>query len=78
MIIINVDKAKLIAHDLRREARATEFAPYDEIIAKRLPGTAEQEAELQRQTIRQKYADMQVAIDSVNTIDELKAVILQK
>jgi hypothetical protein len=31
MITINIDKAKTIAHDKRREARAEEFKPHDEI-----------------------------------------------
>jgi hypothetical protein len=29
MITINIDKAKAIAHDKRREARSAEFAPLD-------------------------------------------------
>jgi len=29
MITVNIDKAKAIAHDKRRAARAAEFAPLD-------------------------------------------------
>ncbi len=29
MITINIDKAKAIAHDKRRQARSAEFAPLD-------------------------------------------------
>ena len=75
MITINVDKAKAIAHDIRRAARAAEFAPHDEVIAKRIPGTAEQEAETARQIIREKYAAMQVAIDSAGSVEEIKAAM---
>lgn len=72
MITINIDKAKAIAHDMRRAARAEEFKPYDEIIAKQIPGTAVQEAEAARQAIREKYAAMQTQIDAAATVEELK------
>ena len=75
MITINIDKAKTVAHDIRRAARAAEFAPYDEIIAKRIPGTTEQEAEDARQTIRDKYAAIQAAIDSATNVEEIKIAI---
>ena len=71
MITINIDKAKAVAHDMRRAARAEEFKPYDEAIAKQIPGQAEA-AEAARQVIRQKYAVMQTAIDAATTTDELK------
>jgi hypothetical protein len=41
MITINIDKAKTIAHDKRREARTEEFKPYDDAIAKQIPGQAD-------------------------------------
>ena len=72
MITININKAKIIAHDMRRAARAEEFKPYDEIIAKQIPGTAAQEAEAARQAIREKYAAMQTQIDAASTVDEIK------
>ena len=75
MITINVEKAKQIAHDMRRQARAAEFAPHDEVIAKRIPGVAEAEAEAARAAIRAKYADMQVAIDAAATPDEIKLAL---
>ena len=74
MIVINVTKAKAIGHDMRRAARAQEFAPYDEAIAKQIPGQAEG-AEAARQAIREKYATMQTAIDAAATPDEIKAVL---
>ena len=78
MITINVTKAKAIAHDMRRQARAAEFAPHDEVIAKRIPGTAEADAEAARAAIRAKYADMQTAIDAAATPDEIKAALENK
>ncbi len=37
-ITINLDKAKQIGHDIRRQKRAEEFAPLDEKIMKQIPG----------------------------------------
>lgn len=74
MIAINVTKAKAIGHDMRRAARAAEFAPYDEAIAKQIPGQAEG-AEAARQAIREKYAAVQAAIDAAATPDEIKAAL---
>ena len=75
MIRIDITKAKAIAHDMRRQARAAEFAPHDEVIAKRIPGTAEADAEAARAAIRAKYAAMQTAIDAASTPDEIKAAL---
>ena len=75
MIRINLDKAKAIGHDMRRAKRADEFAPHDEVIAKRIPGTAEADAEAARQAIREKYAIMQTAIDGATTPDEIKEAL---
>jgi hypothetical protein len=75
MITINVEKAKAIAHDMRRAARAAEFAPHDEVIAKRIPGVAEADAEAARAAIRAKYAAMQDQIDAASTPDEVKAAL---
>lgn len=75
MITINLDKAKSIAHDKRRAARAEEFKPHDEVIMKQIPGNDAAVAEAARQEIRSKYADMQVAIDAAESADELKAIL---
>ena len=77
MITINIDKAKGIAHDKRREARAEEFKPYDDAIAKQIPGQMEG-AEAARATIRAKYATMQTAIDAASTVDDIKAALENK
>ncbi len=75
MIIINLDKAKNIAHDKRRAARSAEFAPLD--IKATIPAEA-QAAETARQVIRNKYATMQTAIDTAATVDEIKAAMPQE
>ncbi len=72
MITINIDKAKAIAHDKRREARTLEFAPLD--IKATIPSEATA-AETARATVRAKYATMQTAIDAATTPDEIKAAM---
>lgn len=74
MIVINIDKAKAIAHDIRREKRAEEFKPLD--IQATIPSKAE-EAEAARQVIRDKYTVIQTAIDNASTPEEIKSVIEQ-
>jgi hypothetical protein len=74
-IIINIDKAKAIGHDMRRAMRAAEFAPYDEVIAKQIPGADSVAAEEARQAIREKYALVQDAIDAASTPEDIKAAL---
>ena len=74
MITININKAKAIGHDMRRATRAEEFKPYDDAIAKQIPGQMEG-AEAARQVIRDKYAAVQVQIDAAATPDEIKAAL---
>lgn len=69
---VNIVKAKLIAHDKRRAARATELRPLD--IEVTIPAKAAS-AESARQAIRDKYATMQSAIDACSSVDQIKAVI---
>lgn len=71
----DLDKCKAIGHDLRRAARAAEFAPHDEVIAKQIPGVDAAAVEKSRQEIRQKYADMQDAIDAAATPKDIKAAL---
>jgi len=75
MITINLDKAKIIAHDRRRAARAEEFKPYDDVIMKQIPGKDAQAAEAARQVIRDKYAALQTAMDATTTVDQLKELL---
>ena len=76
MISINIDKAKVIAHRIRRETRAQEFAPLDELIAKQIPGTSGQDVEAQRQAIRDKYQTIHQEIDIATSVDELKEKLI--
>jgi hypothetical protein len=75
MISIDMTKAKNIAHEKRRAARAEEFKPYDEVIMKQIPGVDAQQAEAARQAIREKYATLQAQMDAAQTADELKALL---
>jgi hypothetical protein len=72
MITINIEKAKAIAHNARRAARAEEFKPFD--IQATIPAMAAA-AETARQAIRDKYASMQIAIDSATTPEAIKAAM---
>ena len=72
MITINIDKAKSVAHDMRRAARAAEFAPLD--IKATIPSEAAA-AEAARQVVRDKYANIQVAIDAATTVDGIKSAL---
>jgi|DEB19_MinimDraft_2_1074335.scaffolds.fasta_scaffold16556_3 hypothetical protein len=75
MIVVNIDKAKLIAHNLRRKARETEFIPLDEKIMKQLPGVDVDSVEQARQSIRDRYVLLQTQIDQANTTDEIKLAL---
>jgi hypothetical protein len=75
MITINISKAKLVGHDLRRQAREAEFKPLDEIIMKQIPGKDHTEAEAQRQAIRDKYSVIQTQIDAATSVDEIKTAL---
>lgn len=72
MISINIDKAKDIAHNIRRTKRSEEFAPLD--IKATIPSEAEA-AEEARQKIREKYAVIQTSIDNASTPEQLKAIL---
>lgn len=72
MITIHIDKAKDIAHTMRRAARAAEFAPLD--IKATIPSEAAA-AEAARQFIRDKYASVQTAIDAATTPEAIKLAL---
>lgn len=74
-ITINLDKAKQIGHDIRRQKRAEEFAPLDEKIMKQIPGVDVASVELQRQAVRDKYAQVQSAIETAQAPEEIKAAL---
>ena len=72
MIQVDILKAKEIAHEKRRSARAAELAPLDVQVT--IPAMAEQ-AEAKRAEIRDKYDAIQTQIDEVSTAEELTAII---
>lgn len=71
-IVINIPKARIIAHDARRTARSAEFAPLD--VKATIPSEAAA-AEAARQVVRDKYAAMQTAIDAATTPDAIKTAM---
>lgn len=73
-LIVDVTKAKAIGHDIRRTARAEEFKPYDDAIAKQIPGQVDG-AEVARQAIRDKYAVIQAQIEAAVSPEEIKAAL---
>jgi hypothetical protein len=73
-IKIDLNKAKEISHEIRRQVRTKEFEPLDNLIAKKIPGTNENEIEAQRQEIRDRYAQIQTQIDQAQSPEELKSL----
>ena len=71
-IVINMDKAKEIAHDMRRVKRSEEFAPFD--LKATIPSEATA-AEAARQAVREKYATIQNNIDSASDVAQLKTIV---
>jgi len=71
----DLDQCKEIGHDRRRQQRAEEFAPYDEVIMKQIPGADALAAEAARQEIRDKYALIQDVIEGASTPDEIKTAL---
>ena len=72
MITVNVDKAKGIAHEVRRAKRTEEFAPLD--IKATIPSEAVA-AEEARAAIRAKYATVQGNIDAAADVATLKTIV---
>lgn len=75
MITINIDKARQIAHEQRRTARAAAFAPLDAVIARQIPGTDIAAVEAERQAVRDADAQTQRAIDAAKDVDTLRALL---
>ena len=72
---VDLDQAKEIGHTIRRQQRAEEFKPYDEVIMKQIPGQDMEAAEDAREEIRDKYAQVQEQIDAAASPDEIKAAL---
>lgn len=71
-IEVDLDKAKELTHQVRRQARALELKQYD--IEATVPSLSEQ-AEANRQIIRDKYATIQDSIDNAEDVESLEAVL---
>lgn len=71
-ISIDIEKYKTIAHNWRRAARSEEFFPWD--LKSTIPMEKEN-AELERQKIREKYQVLQQEIDIATTAEQIKTVI---
>lgn len=74
MINVNLNKAREISHNQRRNKRTELFKQLD--IESTIPTLAEQ-AEAQRQAIRDEFAVIQTEIDNAESVDQLKAIITQ-
>lgn len=75
MIVVNIDKAKGIAHDMRRAAREEEFKPLDAVVMKQIPGFDIASVEAQRQAVRDKYAEIQNQIDAATSPEDITAAL---
>lgn len=75
MIKVDINKAKDIAHNIRRQQRSKEFGPLDDLIAKQIPGW--EGAEVKRQVIRDKYAALQDDIDAAGDISALNSILVR-
>jgi hypothetical protein len=71
----DLERCREIGHDKRRVARAEEFKPHDELIAKQIPGADAAAAEAARQEIRDRYALVQEAIDAAEDPAAIKAAL---
>lgn len=69
---VDLEKAKPIAHEKRRAARAAKFAPLD--VEATVPALA-RKAEGKRQVIRDADASVQVSIAAASTEAELLAIV---
>jgi hypothetical protein len=72
MITVDMNKAKVIAHDARRVSRNAAFAPLDIKATIPAEATAAEEA---REVIRTDDAALQVSMDTASNADELKALM---
>ena len=73
--VVDISRAKNVAHNIRRYYRTEEMKSYDDIIAKQIPGEDATDAEAQRALIRTKYATKQTEIDACTTADQLQTII---
>ena len=74
-ISIDLDKAKVCAHEIRRRDRDDQFAPLDFIISAQIPGNDPAAIEAQRVVIREADAVKQAAIDAAGTVREVQVAV---
>lgn len=74
-IQIDIDKARDIAHDKRREVRAKAFEPLDKMIAAQIPGVNAEDIEAERQKIRDENAQIQADIDAAKDAAVLLEIV---
>ncbi|AUR87574.1 hypothetical protein NVP1101O_163 [Vibrio phage 1.101.O._10N.261.45.C6] len=69
MIKLDIEKAKQIAHEVRRQDRAVKMQPLDEIISKQIPDSNLNDVEKSREVVREVNAKVQLEIEelTVNT-----------
>lgn len=74
-ISIDLAKAKLCAHEIRRKNRGEQFAPLDFIISAQIPGNDPAAIEAQRVVIREADAAKQAAIDSATDVRAVQVAV---
>ncbi len=74
-VVEDLSKSKEIGHELRRAKRSEEFAPYDDLISKQIPGADIDAAEASRASIRSRYATIQLSIDNAASPADIKAAL---
>jgi len=70
-LTIDIEKAKSIAHSIRRAQRDIELKPFDEIISRQIPGTDLNIIEVERQKIRDKFSILQENINKASSVEEI-------
>ena len=76
-ISIDLAKAKLCAHEVRRKDRDEQFAPLDYQVGAQIPGVDLADIEAQRVVIREADAVMQAAIDAAGTVREVQVAVYE-
>ena len=74
-ISIDLAKAKLCAHEVRRKDRDEQFAPLDYQVGAQIPGVDLADIEAQRVVIREADAVKQAAIDAAGTVREVQVAV---
>lgn len=77
-VVEDLERARTVAHGIRRSRRAAAFAPHDAAIARRLPGLDEAAVEAKRGEIRAWDSRIQDAIDQATSVDDLRAALAVK